>query len=129
MNENKSKIFRIYVSSFYKITGKFISSLEIIQTPFSLFFLNLIILKRAMFANFRKSFFIIFRTISSEYFQTIKPAFSKMKSFFSHFKTYSKTPIILFFKHFATMYNIVFTKKRAESKLSTYLFPPAKLLL
>ena len=52
-----------------------------------------------------------------------------MKSFFSNFKTYSKTPILTFFAHFATMYNIVFTKKRAESKLSTYIFPPAKLLL
>ena len=52
-----------------------------------------------------------------------------MKSFFSNFKTYSKTPILTFFAHFATMYNIVFTKKRAERKLSTYIFPPAKLLL
>ena len=55
--------------------------------------------------------------------------FSNESIFFSNFKTHSKTPILRFFGHFATMYNIVFTKKRAESKLSAQLFLPAKLLL
>ena len=48
-----------------------------------------------MLSNFRKFLFIIFQTISSEYFQTINSAFSKMKVYF--FQTLKLIPKLQFF--------------------------------